>query len=644
MNNHFQFEGALSNLFDFIEKNQLLRKDLWVRFVGQYGTGADNDMGWKGEFWGKMMRGACFVYECTEDPALYQMLTETVADMMTKEEASGRISTYDVDHEFHAWDLWCRKYVLLGMEYYLGICKDDVFAQKIITCMSHQVDYIMSKIGPESEGKKDINTATNNWRGLNSSSILEPVVKLYNLTKEQRFFDFATYIVNQGGTSIVNIFDLAYEDKLEPFRYPVTKAYEMTSCFEGLLEYYKITGNEKYKLAIIRFADQIIRTDFTIIGCSGCTHELFDHSTVRQGNTTNINIMQETCVTVTIMKFFARVLELTENSKYADAFERSFYNAYLGSLNTELIPISHSPYAHQNCETASHWTVEPLPFDSYSPLTAGTRGNGIGGLQRMADDHYYGCCACIASAGAGLLSRVFLTKTSKGIAMNLFLPGTYETETPSGKKLIIKVETEYPRKGLVKITMTPEEPESFTFLIRDPAWSQNTKFSLGNRPEDALQEMPKAFESNGYLEITQLWDAGDAITLSFDMRVFSYRPIAYGHEILMNEVVWSQDVVIPVYDEEDPMAKNHIAFERGPIVFAQDNRLGYSVDDAVSFDCNEDGTINAQLLENDAVPYESLTAISVPLKDGSKMMLTDYASAGKTWDIDSKMAAWMLTK
>ena len=36
------------------------------------------------------------------------------------------------------------------------------------------------------------------------------VVRLYNLTGEQKYFDFATYIVDRGCTDIVNIFDLAY--------------------------------------------------------------------------------------------------------------------------------------------------------------------------------------------------------------------------------------------------------------------------------------------------------------------------------------------------------------------------------------------------------------------------------------------------
>lgn len=123
---------------------------------------------------------------------------------------------------------------------------------------------------------------------------------------------------------MVNIFELAYENKLMLWQYSVTKAYEMMSCFEGLLEYYRVTGVERYKIAVVNFADRILEEDFTVIGCCGCTSEYFDHSTVRQANTTNPKIMQETCVTVTLMKLLYQLTLLTGDAKYADAFEISF--------------------------------------------------------------------------------------------------------------------------------------------------------------------------------------------------------------------------------------------------------------------------------------------------------------------------------
>lgn len=111
----------------------------------------------------------------------------------------------------------------------------------------------------------------------------------------------------------------------------------MISCFEGLIELWRATGDETCRLAAIRFTDKILETDFTVIGSCGCTHEFFDHSTVRQANESAGPLMQETCVTVSIMKLLWQVTRITGDMKYMDAFERAFYNAYLGSLNTELV-------------------------------------------------------------------------------------------------------------------------------------------------------------------------------------------------------------------------------------------------------------------------------------------------------------------
>ena len=254
---NFKYSGVVENVFDFVENKQFLRPDLWKRFVQQFREDSDFDAGWRGEYWGKMMRGASLVYSYTKNEKLYKILTETVRDMIESADESGRISSYGKNHEFDGWDLWCRKYVLLGMQYFLDICKDDKLYTDVVSSMKKQADYIIEHIG-SGDGKIEITAATQNWNGLNSSSILEPIVRLYNLTNEKKYLDFAEYIISCGGIDNGNIFELAYENKLYPYQYPVTKAYEMISCFEGLLEYYKTVGNEKHKTTIINFADKIL--------------------------------------------------------------------------------------------------------------------------------------------------------------------------------------------------------------------------------------------------------------------------------------------------------------------------------------------------------------------------------------------------
>lgn len=621
------FRGVLNDAIRYIEQIQLLDGEVWARFVQQFRGDADYDNGWRGEYWGKMMRGACFTYSYTKNETLYLTLTETVQDMLTAQSENGRISSYGVDHEFDSWDLWCRKYVLLGMQYYLEICRDEELAQRIIASMGRQVDYIMAHIGTRDGGKKPITKATRTWRGLNSSSILEPVVRLYSLTGEQKYLDFASYIVKCGGTDVVSIFELAYEDKLMPYQYPVTKAYEMTSCFEGLLEYYRITGEERYKESVIRFADRVLETDFTIIGSSGCTHELFDHSTVRQANTNNGKIAQETCVTVTLMKFFYQLTLLTGSSKYVDAFETALYNAYLGAINTKQVV---EAAISQLCPESE---PVPLPFDSYSPLTAGTRGNGIGGLKVMADKHYYGCCACIGSAGNGLVAKLACLQSKEGVVLNLFEEGEIRIHTPSGALLTLAISTAYPKHGSIKIQVGLENDEQLKLMIRNPSWSKQTEIRV-NEDRQPVQ--------NGYIVLDRKWINGDVISLELDMRTEVLYPISYGSQVLMNHMVWEADVLIPNYDEEDPIAKHHLALRRGPIVLAQENRLGYNVDTPVSI-AVKDGCVDASFPETEIAPYDHIVELVVPLTDGCGMHVTDYASAGKLWCEESKMAAWILT-
>ena len=327
----------------FFQEKQLKDEVLWKRFVDVFRSQPDGEnAGWRGEYWGKMMRGATLIYRYTQDEVLYQVLTDSVRDMLTVAEEDGRVSSFTRECEFDAWDLWCRKYVILACEYYLDICRDECLKKEILTFICRCADCILAGIG-NGEGQKPITRASRSWFGVNSSSILEPMVKLFRLTNEKKYFDFATYIVETGGAEGINIFELAYENKVYPYQYGVSKAYEMMSCFEGLLEYYYVTGKEKYKTAVINFTNAVIETELSVIGCSGITHELFDHTRTRQ-TVRQDDVMQETCVTVTWMKLCAKVLELTGDSKYADCMEQSFYNAYMGCLNTEG---KVSPYAYE---------------------------------------------------------------------------------------------------------------------------------------------------------------------------------------------------------------------------------------------------------------------------------------------------------
>ena len=610
-----EFQGVADRAAKFIQKKQLENAHYLKDFVNVYRTEKDTT-GWRGEYWGKTMRGHVLVYEYTRDRDYFEVLTESVRDMLTVAEPNGRVSSYAREREFDAWDIWCRKYAMLGMEYYLEICEDDELRKEIIQFVKGCADYILEHIGSE-EGKMELVDATRSFGGINSSSILEPMVRLYNLTGEQKYLDFATYIVQSGGSKDVNVFECAYENKLAPYQYGISKAYELMSCFEGLLEYYYATGIEKYKIAVINFGKAIIDTELSVIGSCGITHELFDHTKTRQ--TVNLDMeQQETCVTVTWMKLCSRLWELTKDTAFLDCVEHSFYNAYLGALNVE----------GKYCDQAyQRFVVEKgfpkivntyLLFDSYSPLIPKRRGIKIGGSQILDNLTYHGCCECIGAAGLGMFLRSAVVANKDGIFVNFFEAGK-STICYQGVNVELTMETEYPVDGKIKIGIKADKPTSFTLNVRVPGWAE---------------------KQGGYLSYEKEWSE-DEISLEWDMPIRTVLPETWEDDVIYTD----SSNCTPEYYLPGPMKVHHkeeednyIALMRGPLTLAADSRSGKEANSVFDFE-----PVGEVCEEKEIIPgVPCLLKMRFKDHNGEIFYLVDYCSAGLDWQ--TEIAAWLPTK
>ncbi len=586
-----KFSGRMIDALDFVEKRSLLDPKLWTVFVNQFRLGGvdDRDCGWRGEYWGKMMRGGCITYQYNKDPELYCVLENTVRDMLTARDSLGRISSYSVGCEFHGWDVWCRKYVMLGLEYFLEICEDGGLSDRIVEVLKGQADYLIEKTGCGEEGKLDITATSECWEGLNSSSVLEPVVKLYAITGEKAYLDYAGKIVACGGMRSFDLFNAALEGKTAPYEMPVTKAYEMMSNFEGILELYRVTGNEDFKTMALNFASLVMKTDITVIGSAGTTHELFDHSAVRQFDPAFTGIMQETCVTVTWMKFCLQLLRLTGDAKYADAIETSAYNALLGAVNFNGNPFEGEVFA----------------FDSYSPLLDSVRGLAVGGYKTLAGtENHWGCCVAIGSAGTGLFPANAVMKTERGIAVNFYLNGDIDAVNAK-----LKVETDYPFDGKVVLTVYPEKEGKFDIMLRIPSRSRNNAVTVNGKPVS-----PEVI--NGYAVLSKTWKAGDRIALNLDVRT---------------RVIYAKDID-PEGSEE---AVKHFALVRGPVVLARDEAIGHDL--GSRFEIKETGGFAKEI---SVKRTECGIAVEIGA-EGTSFEVRDYASCGQDWKNGKKMTAWI---
>ena len=594
--NNAAFIGVFERAVKFICENQLYKKSLWRKFALQYSFCPDSEGLWRCEYWGKMMRGACFVCNYTKDEKLYGILKESVIDLLQYQDELGRFSTYPVNREFFGWDVWGRKYVMLGMFYFYEICDDEELREKIKTAMCRHADYIVSKLG-SGDGKMLVRDSSAAWLGANAMSILEPFVKLYNLTKEQKYLDFAAEIVREGYETETCIFKCAEEDTLRLCDYPENKAYETMSCFEGLAEYYCATGEERYKKAFVNFGQRLIKEEITVIGSCGCTHELFDNSAKTQVNDKYTGIMQETCVSVTLIKTLGMLLRITGDVRYADYIERTFFNAYLGSLNTH-----HCAYVVPKNENRPAISGV-MPFDSYAPLRAGVRGKATGGCNILYDGTFYGCCACIGSLGAGYIPRMAAMTFYNGILLNMYLPGYISAHSPKGQRIGFDIKGNYPYEAAVKIKISAEKPEVFALDLRIPHWSRKTTVKINGKSEQV---------KSGRYSTEHEWKDGDVVEIDFTVEVTAELP-------------------------EKECDTAYVAYRYGCIVLAADERMGVDANKPVKPLVNEDGTVPARMCTCAEV-LDNILCFEVKTKDGA-IKLIDYSSAGK--DHGKLMAAWL---
>ena len=582
--------GYGGKLIDFTINKQLLDAEKWTLFVEQFRIRWDGDNGgWRGEYWGKMMRGAALTYRATKNEKLYAVMVDTINDLLTTQDEFGRISSYTRDTEFACWDIWARKYIMLGMFYFLDICKSKALAKKIINAMKRHANYIIKHIG-NGRKQKTIFQTSGIWGSTNSCSILEPFVKLHVLTGEQKYLDFATYLVGTGFNEQFNLIETCLHKTMYPYQFPTTKAYEMMSCFEGLVEYYKVTGNPDHLQAAENFVDMLVETDYTIIGCSGCWHELLDNSSKTQTEPAAETVMQETCVTVTFLKLCAKLLSVTGNAKYAAYVEKSGLNALYGAVNNEEQQMTRVGARTWDGNGTMHLVklLEPFPFDSYSPLFHDRRGIRVGGCQLMQEGKSYGCCVCIGAAGTAIMGLFAVMKGEDGVYVNLYNDCRFKTED-YGEKISVDVYANpYAYKG-AKINVNGKG-QTFALGLRIPAWAEDFAVYINGEKVDGV-------EKNGYFVINRQWNK-DKVEVRFKAPV----------------KMW--------------VLNKKIAFTQGPITLARDCRLE-DITKPVEIAARNGKNVRAKRMKN--TTFSSNVAYEIATKDG-KITVCDYAQAGKNYD------------
>ena len=468
-------------------------------------------------------------------------------------------------------DIWERKYVLLGLsQYYLDVEKDPV----VLEAMEKEARSVMDQVGPAP--KKPVTELGWSSTNIESSSILEPFMRLYLITGKKEYLDFASYIIGSGGNKGSDIFSLiSAGTPLYEVGEPYPKAYEMTSVFEGLAEYYRATGDPRWLDCLTNFFTTVRDQEITIIGNAGSDvywpklmGEGWSNTAVEQSNP-DIKRMMETCVGVTWMKFCSQYLRLTGDPSAAECIEKYVYNGLLGAMRPDGKGFSYVNLLNGPKVTNSGW------------------GTVIDGLPVT-------CCNLSGPTGLAYIPYVAVMQASEGPVVNLYNKGTYHAKTSDGRYVSLGLDTDFPLSGDVKIAVFPSGSGVFTIKIRIPSWSSSTTVSVGGEPVSEVTP-------GTYLSLSRDWKPGDEIKLSFGMEAR----------------------LIKAKEGRNPVSKDFQAVQWGPIVLARDENIDPDYSNPVSIVAGEGGVVDVRKV----APEREGTRLQfiVPTTSGPIKMV-DYSS------------------
>lgn len=546
---------------------------------------------WQSEFLGKWLLGAILSYKNNQDPKLLEKIKHGAEGLIASQSPDGYIGNYAPEHQLKSWDVWGRKYSMLSLLSYYDLTGDE----KALNSVRKLADYTLSQLGPD---KTDI-VKTGNYYGMASCSILEPMVFLYKRTGEQKYLDFCNYIVKQieseDGAKLIS---KAGVDVADRFPHPVIvqkkgwwtpqngqKAYEMMSCYEGLLEMYRLTGEKKYLEAVEKTAKNIIDTEINIAG-SGASFECWYHGCNCQTHPAYHTM--ETCVTMTWMKLCQSLLAVTGDPKYADEIELTAYNALLASMKADASEIA-----------------------KYSPLE-GRRHPGEEQCGMKIN-----CCNANGPRAFALLPQVAVMPMTDrdGLVVNLYTNLESEQTLKSGKKVKLRMTTNYPVDGKVKVEIERDSADTECQIsFRRPAWCQNF---VANFPKQIAGDKDK----NQYFASVSLSDKKQA--------------------------EWILDLDVRGRVEK---RNGFVALMKGPVVLARDTRFNDGfIDDSAVVQVDKEGFVDLQPIENK--PAGVWLAFTAPLVLGSDLegeakkplrkAFCDFGSAGNTWDASIRYRVWL---
>ncbi len=434
-------------------------------------------MDWYGEHAGKWLYAASFAARQSGDKALQDLVIKTADFLVAQQEADGYLGNYgptvrltndEISHK-RSWDVWNLSYMTLGLLHVNRYYPDSSY----LNAARSIGELFINMFGDGSRNIVEYGTR----RGVSATIIIDPVVELYKVTADPRYLALAETVVKEFEAEPDHRLVTAGLNNIDMEFVGDGKIYQIIWNLAGIVKLYEVTGNTDYLKAAENIWRNIAEFHLNIAGGPwggvGKHMECFNRK-----NYWSPYGLVETCSTMAWIQLNKELLRITGQAQYAQAIERSAYNALLGARFPNGIDWSYHSF------TNGSWSVA----------------------------NFNDCCPSSGTLALEELPSMIYSKRENGVAVNLYAES--EAVIPSGKANIrIKQVTEYPFDGEVTLEVYPaRNRQTFPLYLRIPDWAESATVKVNGKIVDTQKVEP-----NGYFVVDRAWKSADKVEIAFPM-------------------------------------------------------------------------------------------------------------------------------
>ena len=420
----------------------------------------------------KVLEGAAYCLQDHADPELENRVDGIIDDICAAQQETGYIDTYfilaDPDRKWTDMDM--HEAYCLGHMTEAGIAYAQATGKTaLLNCAIRGLAYMMSLIGP---GKR-------HW--VTGHQELElALVRLYRYTGETRYLDFARWLVGERGNDHFDSDRQRYyhtpteyyqDDKpIEQLERVTGHAVRAMYYYTGVADLVAVEDNAAWREALNRIWHNVVPANLYITGGIG-------QCSSNEGFTENyhkpcLTAYCETCAAIGMALWNHRMNLLSGERRFADLVETEMYNGILSGIS-----LSGDKFFYDNPLASIGQKCRVRWFDcSCCPTNLCRFIPSVGGYAYSIDDN--------------------------AVWLNQFIGGNLHYQDGE-QQISLRVETDYPKTGRVKITVLSCSGIG-KLRIRVPAWCTDWKISD-----------PSAVESDGYIQA----DIAPGMEIRYDMEM-----------------------------------------------------------------------------------------------------------------------------